>query len=99
MSYGPVQDPSRDLRPPAEDELRDYTLGAQVTTPFDFSATVRVALREFAPDMLCLPGPGNTLGSIVAQVAIAEGWRSLGDRTDFERLQESDRPLVWSMRR
>jgi len=80
-------------------EIRDYTLGKQITTPFDFSATVRVALREFAPDLLCLPGPGNTLGSIVAQVAIAEGWRGLHARNDFERLQESESALVWSMRR
>jgi len=83
----------------SEDELRDYTLGEQITTPFDFSATVRVALREFAPDLVCLPGPGNTLGSIVAQVAIADRWRGLGGRSDFETLQESDQPLIWSMRR
>ena len=80
-------------------ELREYTLGAQVTTPYDFTASVRVALREHAPELLCLPGPGNTLGSITAQVAIMEGWRGLRTRTEFEALQESDRPLVWSMRR
>ncbi|MHC4939259.1 MAG: ACP S-malonyltransferase [Planctomycetota bacterium] len=80
-------------------DLMDYTLGAQVTTPYDFSQSVFVVLREFAPDLLCLPGPGNTLGSITAQLAIAEGWRGLEDRAGFEALQESERPLVWSMRR
>jgi len=79
--------------------IRDYTLGPQVTSTFDFTASVRVALREYAPGLLCLPGPGNTLGSISAQAAIAEGWRGLGSREDFESLQQTDRPLVWSMRR
>jgi malonyl CoA-acyl carrier protein transacylase len=79
--------------------LRDYTLGPQITRTFDVTTAVRVALREFAPDRVCLPGPGNTLGSITAQIAILEGWRGLADRASFERLQESDRPLVWSMRR
>ena len=80
-------------------ELREYTLGAQVTTTYDFTQSVRVALREFAPDVICLPGPGNTLGSICAQIAIEQRWRGLSNREDFETLQESDRPLVWSMRR
>jgi [acyl-carrier-protein] S-malonyltransferase len=80
-------------------ELRDYTLGAQVTTPYDVTGSVRVALREFAPDRICLPGPGNTLGSITAQIAILEGWRGLRDREQFEAMQETGAPLVWSMRR
>ena len=66
---------------------------------FDFTASVRVALREFAPDLLCLPGPGNTLGSICAQIAIAERWRGLDSRAAFETVQESDAPIIWSMRR
>ena len=81
------------------DELRAYTVGSQVTTHFDFTTTVRVALREQAPELLCLPGPGNTLGSITAQIAIMERWRGLDGRAAFEALQESDQPLVWSMRR
>lgn len=79
--------------------IRDYTLGDQIRTMFDFTTSVRVALREFAPDLLCLPGPGNTLGSICAQIAIAERWRSLDSRADFEAMQDSNAPLVWSMRR
>ncbi|MHC4451718.1 MAG: ACP S-malonyltransferase [Planctomycetota bacterium] len=80
-------------------DLMEYTLGAQVTSTYDFTRSVRVALREFAPELLCLPGPGNTLGSICAQIAIAEGWRGLTNREEFANLQESSRPLVWSMRR
>jgi [acyl-carrier-protein] S-malonyltransferase len=79
--------------------IRDYTLGDQIRTMFDFSASVHVGLREFAPDLLCLPGPGNTLGSICAQIAIAERWRGMDSRATFETVQESDAPLVWSMRR
>jgi len=80
-------------------EIRDYTLGVQITTPFDFTASVRVGLREFAPDLLALPGPGNSLGGICGQVLVAEGWRGIRARDEFERAQESARPPVWSMRR
>jgi malonyl CoA-acyl carrier protein transacylase len=81
------------------DELRAYTLGAQITTPYDFTTGVRVALREYAPDVIALPGPGNTLGSICGQILIAEGWRGIRDRAAFERAQEADDAPVWSMRR
>ena len=83
----------------APDELAAYTLGTQITTPYDFTASVRTALREYAPDVIVLPGPGNSLGSICGQVLIAEGYRGLRSRADFEAAQESDAPVVWSMRR
>ncbi|QDV05559.1 Malonyl CoA-acyl carrier protein transacylase [Planctomycetes bacterium Poly30] len=68
-------------------ELKSYTLGAQVTTPYDFTASVRVALREFAPDHVILPGPGNTLGGIVGQILAAEGWRGIHSKADFQEVQ------------
>jgi len=80
-------------------ELRDYTLGAQIATPYRFTGSVRTAVREYAPDLLVLPGPGNTLGGICAQVLIAEGWRGLHSRADFENAQEGDAPVILSMRR
>jgi malonyl CoA-acyl carrier protein transacylase len=79
--------------------LRDYTLGAQVDTPYDFTASVRVATLEHAPERLVLPGPGNTLGGVCAQVLIQLGWRGLAARADFERLQSSDAPVIESLRR
>ncbi len=79
--------------------LRDYTLGDQITTLFDFTTSIRVAYREFAPDFLTLTGPGNTLGSICAHVAIANRVRKIESRHEFEAVQESDSPLLWSMRR
>lgn len=80
-------------------ELAAYTLGAQITTPFGFTTSVRVALREYAPDLLALPGPGNTLGGICGQVVAMEGYRGIRTRDDFERVQAAESPVVWSMRR
>jgi malonyl CoA-acyl carrier protein transacylase len=80
-------------------ELVDYTLGAQIWTPFSFTTSVRVILRDFAPAVLALPGPGNTLGSICGQCCIMEGYGGIRSRADFEHTQESETPVVWSMRR
>lgn len=79
--------------------LRDYTLGEQLTTPFDFATSVTVLLREHAPDLLVLPGPGNSLGGICGQLVVAEGYRGIRRRTDFDAVQASDAPVVLSMRR
>jgi [acyl-carrier-protein] S-malonyltransferase len=78
--------------------LRDYTLGDQLTTPFRFATALRVALREWAPDRLVLPGPGNSLGGICGQVLVAEGYRAIHSRSDFEAVQHRD-PLILSIRR
>ena len=80
-------------------ELRDYTFGDQVTTPYDFTLSVRVALREHAPDRLVCPGPGNTLGGVCGQILIEEGWRGTSSKSDFDALQSSDEPVLVSMRR
>lgn len=79
--------------------IRDYTLGHQVVRTYDFTASVRVMLREFAPEVLVLPGPGESLGGAVAQVLIAEGWQGLHSREDFLRRQQSAEPIVISMAR
>lgn len=79
--------------------LRDYTLGHQVIRPYDFTHSVRVVLREHAPDELVLPGPGNTLGAICGQILIRERWRGVEDRAGFEALQRTERAVVRSMRR
>jgi [acyl-carrier-protein] S-malonyltransferase len=81
------------------DTLRDYTFGAQVTEPYDLSASLRVLLREFAPDRVVLPGPGNTLGGILGQVLVSEGWSGIRSKADFQAVQASDSPLVESVRR
>ena len=78
--------------------IRAYTLGHQVTETYDFTASVRVAVREYAPDHLVLLGPGGNLGGAVAQAMIAEGWRGLHNRADFSLLQAKS-PLVLAMNR
>jgi [acyl-carrier-protein] S-malonyltransferase len=77
--------------------LRDYTLGAQVCEPFDFSLMLRTALCEYAPDVVVLPGPGSNLGGAVAQVIIAERWRGITDKESFVAAQ-ADAPVMLSMR-
>lgn len=78
--------------------LRDYTLGHQIVAPYDFSASVRVVLREYAPDHVVLLGPGGNLGGPVAQAMIAEGWQGIRTRADFSALQ-AENPLVLAMNR
>jgi [acyl-carrier-protein] S-malonyltransferase len=79
--------------------LADYTLGQQMTAPYRFGTSIRVALREYAPDLLLLPGPGNSLGAICGQIVVAEGYRRIRSRKAFEAAQSGRRPVVVSMRR
>ncbi|HLU38623.1 MAG TPA: ACP S-malonyltransferase [Planctomycetota bacterium] len=61
-------------------ELLAYTLGAQVVETFDFTAAVRVALRELNPDVLVCLGPGTSLRAPVGHVVLREGYRGLRAR-------------------
>ena len=81
------------------EELRAYTLGPQIYTPFGFTTSVRTALREYAPDLVTLPGPGNSLGGICGQTMVMEGYRGIHGKDDFDAAQAGDAPVVWSMRR
>lgn len=76
--------------------LRDYTLGHQVVQPYDFTAAIRTAAREFAPDCFIVPGPGTTLGGAVVQSLIRSNWRGLSCKADFQRMQAED-PFLISM--
>jgi acyl transferase domain-containing protein len=77
-------------------KLWDYTLGHQVTEPYDFTTAIRIAAREFAPDLFIITGPGTTLGGAVAQSLILANWRNMGSKADFQSLQQSA-PLLASM--
>lgn len=81
---------------PDLDGLWAYTLGTQITQTYDFTRSVEVALREFAPDRLILTGPGSALGAPVAQTLVGMAWRGLGTREALAAAQESD-PLILSM--
>jgi [acyl-carrier-protein] S-malonyltransferase len=76
--------------------LYDYTLGHQVTEPYDLARAIRTAAHEFAPDVFIVPGPGTTLGGSVAQALIATGWQGLRSKADFQIRQQSA-PLILSM--
>jgi [acyl-carrier-protein] S-malonyltransferase len=76
--------------------LWDYTLGHQVIEPFDFLASVRSSLREFAPDHIIVLGPGQSLGGAIAQCLIAENWQGISSKQDFLDHQ-ADEPFLLSM--
>ena len=76
--------------------LWDYTLGQQVTTPYDFTAAIRIAAREFAPDLFIVTGPGTTLGGAVAQSLILANWRGMHSKSGFQSQQLAN-PLLVSM--
>lgn len=78
--------------------LAEYTLGFQIVAPYDFTLSLRVALREYAPDHLVLLGPGGNLGGAIAQALIAEGWAELRSRADFVARQK-EQPFLISMAR
>jgi acyl transferase domain-containing protein len=79
--------------------LWSYTLGAQIVQPFDFARAIATALGELGPDVIVLPGPGDSLGGPLGQILVAERWRGLHSRADFLAMQASDRPIVLAMHR
>ena len=77
-----------------EKELYDYTLNHQITSTYDFSRSVSVAIKEFCPDNIVLLGPGNSLGGPVAQVLIDHRWNELKTKTDFLNSQVNNPYLI-----
>jgi hypothetical protein len=80
-------------------ELAATTLGPQGQTTYDFAAGIGVALREYAPDVVLLAGPGGSLGAACAQLVVLEGYRGLRTRGDLEATQAGPSPLLLSLRR
>lgn len=79
--------------------LAEQSLVGHAEAPYDFARAFRVALREYAPDVVLLPGPGATLGTACAQLIVAEGYRGIRSRTELETVQAGPSPLLLSMRR
>ncbi|QCB56552.1 ACP S-malonyltransferase [Sphingopyxis sp. PAMC25046] len=79
-------------------ETWDYSFGHQILAPYDFARSVQVAVKEYAPDAIILPGPGDTLGGAIAQSLIGIGWQGMTSKTDFMARQASD-PILLSMGR
>jgi acyl transferase domain-containing protein len=63
--------------------LRFYTTDTQVRTTFDFSAAVRVAIREFCPDVLLCAAPGTSLRAPIGHVVLSERYRGIGSRDEL----------------
>ncbi|PMR71419.1 acyl carrier protein [Halomonas heilongjiangensis] len=76
--------------------LWDYTLGEQLVAPYDFTAALRVGVREFAPDRIVIPGPGASLGGATAQALIQFGWQGLDSKAAFQARQD-ETPLLICM--
>ncbi len=79
--------------------LARETLSTQPVNPYDFVAGFRVALRDYAPEVVLLPGPGSSLGAACAQIITAEGYRGIRSRAEFEAAQAGPAPILLSMRR
>ncbi|WP_421867409.1 ACP S-malonyltransferase [Motiliproteus sp.] len=73
-----------------------YTLDHQVVQPYDFTAAIQVAVREYAPERIVLLGPGATLGGAVAQSLIQIGWNGWRSKQDFIESQQRE-PYLLSM--
>lgn len=76
--------------------LWDYTLGHQVVQAYDFSKAIEVAVKEFAPDKLIIPGPGSTLGGATAQSLIPHQWLEIDSKQAFLDHQQQQ-PFILSM--
>ena len=81
------------------DALARETLTGLADAPYDFARAFRVALREYAPDAILLPGPGTTLGAACAQLIVADGYRGIRTRPEFEATQAGPNPILLSVRR
>jgi hypothetical protein len=75
-------------------ELAAYTAGPYLVSTYSFATSIRVAVREHAPDRILLPGPGTTLAGIVGGIVAGEGYRGVRDRSAVVALQAGDRPLL-----
>jgi acyl transferase domain-containing protein len=71
-----------------------YTFDTQVCETYDFTAAIRTAAREFAPDLFIVTGPGATLGGAVAQSLVLAQWKGMEDKAGFEAVQARDTLLV-----
>lgn len=80
-------------------ELGQHTLREQPAMTYDYATSLRVALREYAPDVVLLAGPGSSLGEVSAQAIVREGYRGIRSRAELEATQAGPSPILLSMRR
>jgi malonyl CoA-acyl carrier protein transacylase len=76
------------------EQMHRYTFTAQILEPYDFSRSLAVGIKEFAPDRIVLLGPGDTLGGAIGQVLVAQTWLGMMNKAGFAERQERDPFLV-----
>lgn len=76
--------------------LHQYTLDNQVCDPYYFNRAVDVAIKEFAPDVFIVLGPGNSLSSSVAQRLIELNWQGINSKSAFIERQKNN-PIIIAM--
>lgn len=74
--------------------INRYTFDTQILRPYDFTLSLTVALKEFAPDRLVLVGPGETMGGAIGQVLIAQNWLGIANKDAFVARQAADPFLI-----
>ena len=74
--------------------MHRYTFTTQILEPYDFTRSLAVGIKEFAPDRVVLLGPGDTLGGAIGQVLVAEQWLGIADKAAFVARQAVDPYLV-----
>jgi [acyl-carrier-protein] S-malonyltransferase len=77
-----------------KENLHRYTLGHQVTHAYDFSNSIKVAMKEFCPDKLVLLGPGITLGGSIGQIMIQNNWLDVNSKKEFSERQKNNPNLI-----
>ena len=79
-----------------DDQTAQQVRCLPVVETYDFTHAMRIAAREFAPDLFIVTGPGTTLGGAVAQSLILSNWRGMASKAGFQRRQE-EAPMLVSM--
>lgn len=74
--------------------MHRYTFTAQILEPYDFTRSLAVGIKEFAPDRIVLLGPGETMGGAIGQVLVAESWLGIADKAGFARRQAAAPYLI-----
>ena len=70
------------------------TLGIGKLEPYDFTRSLAVGIKEFAPDRIVLLGPGETMGGAIGQGLVAEKWLGIADKAGFAARQAADPFLI-----
>lgn len=74
--------------------MHRYTFTTQILEPYDFTRSLTVGIKEFAPDRIVLLGPGDTLGGAIGQVLVAEKWLGIANKAGFAARQAANPFLV-----